>query len=778
MSANEYPYQDPALPVSQRVQDLLGRMSTSEKIGQLQQYFYLAPTDEEVSEELIASLPLEQQVHARQPARIRAALERGEVGSLLFVTDPALIRRLQERAIAGSRWGIPLLFGFDVIHGLRTIFPVPIAAAASWNPAGVEAAQRIAAREAAAVGIRWTFAPMVDIARDPRWGRIVEGAGEDPCLGAAMAAAQVRGFQGGAEGTADAVQPTSGPAAFPADAILSGPKHFAGYGAADGGRDYEDVDLSDDALHNVYYPPFHAAIEAGAGNIMAAYMDLNGVPAAANRHLLTDVLRGELGFKGFVVSDANGVNNLTAQRLVADTAEGAARALAAGLDMEMANGPAAYEHLPAALKAGRVDEATLNTAAGRVLAAKFRLGLFEHPYAEADVSAVLNDPAHREAARRAAEETLVLLENDGTLPLRHDGERAVHRIAVLGDLADSRRDVLGPWVFDKDVEETVSILEGIRRRAGQGVSVDYARGLATAERTQASAFDFLDAGLLPSTPEDFDADAELDHAVALAAASEVAIVVVGQNQNMIGEKSSASTLDLPGRQPELLRRVIATGTPTVVLVMSGRPLDLRPADGAAAVVQVWYPGTRGGEAVAAVLFGDISPAGRLPFTWPQHVGQVPQYYAHRTTFAPEGADTRYWNDASTAPRYVFGHGMSYAAFAYGPVRAPERIAVGQTAVVSVDVTNTSRIDADEVVQLYIHQRYGTATRPVCELKGFRRVHVPAGETATVKFPLGPDQLRYWSTATREWVQDETILDVAVGGSSAAPFSARIKVTAQ
>lgn len=777
MHSADYPYQDPALPVSQRVEDLLGRMSTSEKIGQLRQYFYFAPTDEDAPEELIAALPPEHQEYARQPARIRAALDRGEVGSLLFLTDPKRIRRLQERAIAGSRWGIPLLFGFDVIHGLRTIFPVPIASAASWNPARVEAAQRIAAREAAAVGIRWTFAPMVDIARDPRWGRIIEGAGEDPCLGAAMAAAQVRGFQGRAEGTADAECPASGPDAFPADAILAGPKHFAGYGAADGGRDYEDVDLSDDALHNVYYPPFHAAIEAGAGNIMAAYMDLNGVPAAANCHLLTDVLRGELGFNGFVVSDANGVNNLTTQQLVPDTAEGAARALTAGLDMEMANSPAAYENLQAGLDAGHADEAALNTAVRRVLAAKFRLGLFEHPYADADASAVLNDPAHREAARRAAEETLVLLENDGTLPLAA-GDGAVHRIAVLGDLADSKRDVLGPWVFDEDVEESVSILDGIRARAGEGVVVTYARGLETAERVQPSAFDLLDAGLLPTTPEGFDADAELDHAVDLAAGSEVAIVVVGQNQNMIGEKSSASTLDLPGRQAELLRRVIATGTPTVVLVMSGRPLDLRPADGAAAVLQVWYPGTRGGEAVAAVLFGDVSPAGRLPFTWPRHVGQLPTYYAHRTTFAPEGADTRYWNDASTAPRYVFGHGLSYAAFAYGPVRVPACMVVGETVTVSVDVTNTSRIDADEVVQLYIHQRYGAATRPVRELKGFRRVHVPAGQTVTVKLPLGPDQLRYWSTDAREWVQDQTTLDVAVGGSSAAHFSARIKVTAR
>ncbi|MCL3777403.1 MULTISPECIES: glycoside hydrolase family 3 N-terminal domain-containing protein [unclassified Actinomyces] len=763
-----YPYQDPSLSVTERVEDLLSRLSTAEKIGQLRQYFYVAPHMDDIPEEHIAHLPAEHQEYARQPGRIREAIDRGEVGSLLFVTDPEFIRGLQERAVAGSRWGIPLLFGYDVIHGLRTIFPVPVATAASWDPQVAEEGQRVAATEASAVGIRWTFAPMVDIARDPRWGRIIEGAGEDACLGGAMAAAQVRGFQAGAR-TGEA---------FPADALLAGPKHFAGYGAAEGGRDYEDVDLSDDLLHNVYYPPFTAAIEAGAGNVMAAYMDLNGVPAAANRHLLTGILRDELGFEGFVVSDANGVNNLVTQHLVADDEHAGARALAAGLDMEMANGPAAYEHLAAALEAGLVDEAALDTAVRRVLAAKVSLGLFENPYADVPRAAeVLAEPSHREAARRAAEKSLVLLENDGTLPLAASGARAVRRVAVLGDLAASQRDVLGPWVFAEDVAESVSLLEGLRARAEQaGVTLEHARALATAERVQPSMFDRMDEGLLPTTPEGFDADAELDRAIGLAATSDVALVVVGQNQNQIGEKSSASTLDLPGRQAELLRRTIATGTPTVVLVMSGRPLDLRPADGAAAVLQVWYPGTRGGEAVAAAVFGDVSPAGRLPFTWPQHVGQVPVHYAHRTTFDPQGATTRYWNEASHAPRYVFGHGLSYAAFDYSPVQVPQRLAVGETGTVAVEVTNTSAVDADEVVQLYTHQRYGETTRPVRELKGFARVHVPAGRTVTVELPLGPEQLRYWSSVSRTWVQEPTVVDIAVGGSSAAPFTAQVEVT--
>ncbi|MDU0348929.1 glycoside hydrolase family 3 N-terminal domain-containing protein [Actinomyces sp. MRS3W] len=763
-----YPYQDPARSIAERVDDLAGRMSLAEKIGQLTQYFYMGRDDTPVTEEMIASLPEELRDFARQPARVGAAIDAGRVGSLLFVTDPAMLRRLQERALAGSRWGIPLLFGFDVIHGLRTIFPVPIAAAASWDPEIVAASQRAAAREASAVGIRWTFAPMVDIARDPRWGRMVEGAGEDPCLGAAMAAAQVRGFQGGMSGT--------GEEAIGPESILAGPKHFAGYGAPAGGRDYEEVELSQSLLHNVYLPPFQAAIDAGAGNIMAAYMELDGVPAAANHHLLSHLLRDELGFDGFVVSDADAVNKLLIQHLVRTPAEAAARAVAAGLDMEMAQLGAAFEHLEDAVAQGLIDAAAIDAAARRVLTAKFRLGLFEQPFGAAPetAQAVLADPSHRRLARQAAERSLVLLKNDGALPLT----ASARRIAVLGDLAASKRDILGPWTFEKQVEESVSILEGIRARAGAGVTVEYARALATASRVQPSIFDRQEQTPLPTTPEGFDADAEMERAVALAAGADVAIVVVGQNQNMIGEAASTSTLSLPGRQEELIARVTATGTPTIVLVMSGRPLDIRAADdGAAAILQVWYPGTRGGAAVAAALFGDVSPAGRLPFTWPRHVGQVPMHYAHHTTFAPQDADRRYWNEQTGAPLYSFGHGLSYASFEYRDVQVPDRLAIGETGTARVTVTNTSDVDADEVVQLYLHQRYGSSTRPVRELKGFRRVHVPAGQTVTVDFPLGPQQLRYWSAATGTWVQEPTTIDVAVGGSSAVPFTAQFEVTA-
>lgn len=755
----QLPYQDATLTPEQRTDDLLARLTLAEKAGQLTQYFYFG--DGGLPDEAtLAGLPDEARDFAMQPRMVEKALDEGAAGSLLFVRNAALANKLQRKALAGSRLGIPVIFGFDVIHGLRTILPAPIALAASWSPETIAAGQAVAAREARAVGINWTFAPMVDIARDPRWGRIIEGAGEDPVLGAAVAAAQVRGFQQNLD---------SG------EGVIAGPKHYAGYGAARGGRDYEDSEISDSELHNVYLPPFRAAVEAGAGNIMSAYMDLNGVPASGNKWLLTDVLRDEFGFDGWVVSDANAVRSLATQHYAADLTDAGARAVNAGLDMEMAIADPAFAHLVEAVEDGLVDEATIDIAVRRVLVAKFRLGLFEHPFVEENAAAsVLTDPAHREVSREAAEKTFVLLKNEGVLPLTDQ-----RRIAVIGQLADSPRDVLGPWVFDHDLDEAVTILAGIKARAGEGASVEYAPGVRVHERVFASMFDDMDHGLA-ATPEGFDDDAELARAVEVAAAAQVAVVVVGQNQNLIGEKASTSTLELPGRQLELLAKVVATGTPTVVLVMSGRPLDLRwAAENAPAILQVWYPGTRGGDAVASALFGDVVPGGKLPFTWPRTVGQVPMIYSHYRTFQPEEADKRYWDEAST-PLFPFGFGLSYASFEYGtPVLSPASIRVGEATKVSVQVTNTSATTADEVVQLYVHQRHGEASRPLRELKGFRRVTVPAGESVTVEFELGADDLRYWSAASRRWVQDVTELDVWVGGSSAVANGAgvELKVTA-
>lgn len=755
----DLPYRDVSLPVADRVDDLLSRLSLQEKAGQLSQYFYFGGLGEVPADLDVASLPPEQQAFIRQPQMVEAAIAAGGAGSVLFVMKAEQANRLQKLAVDGTTHGIPLIFGFDVIHGLRTIFPVPIAQAASWDPAAIEAAQAVAAREARAAGIHWTFAPMVDIARDPRWGRIIEGAGEDPYLGSVVAAANVRGLQGD----------------LGAERVLAGPKHFAGYGAARGGRDYDDAEISDSELRNVYLPPFQAAIDAGAANIMSAYMDLNGVPASGNNWLLGDVLRDELGFEGFVVSDANAVKSLETQHFAASPMDAAVRAVSAGLDMEMCMFDPAFATLPDAVCEGLVDESTIDTAVRRVLTAKFELGLFENPYVSEDASApVLDDPAHRDLARVTAERTAVLLKNDGTLPLNPGG---LSSIAVIGQLAHSKRDTLGPWVFGHNTEETVSITEGIRARVGEGVRVDHAPGAGIPARLFASMFDRQDPTVV-YTPADYDDDAEINAAVTLAASADVAVVVVGERQNQIGENASRSTLELPGRQLEQLQRIVATGTPVVVLVMSGRPLDLRwPAEHVPSILQVWYPGTRGGDAVAALLFGDVSPAGRLPFTWPRHVGQVPMIYSHLRTFQPEQQGERYWDEEST-PLYAFGHGLSYASFGYDNLRlASEGITVGESTTVSVDVTNASDREADEVVQLYIHQRYGTSSRPVRELKGFERITLSAGETRTVTFELGPDQLRYWSAVTRTWLQDATTIDLYVGGSSAADLKTTIEVVA-
>ena len=741
--------------VQNRIDRLLADMTPEEKAGQLTQFFYFSlPPEAEDNPAIGLDV-------AAQPRAVEAALARGGVGSLLFVTDPAQINRLQRATVEGNRLGIPALFGFDVIHGFRTVFPVPIAMAASWDPATIEAGQAVAAREARAVGIHWAFAPMVDIARDPRWGRIVEGAGEDPYLGAAVAAAQVRGFQGDRIGAPDRV--------------VAGPKHFAGYGFATGGRDYEEVSLSDADLWNVVLPPFKAAIDAGAGNVMTAYMPLNGVPATGNRWLLTDVLRDALGFGGFVVSDANAARSLTTHGYSPDLVAAAATALDAGLDMEMAITDPAFDRLPAALASGAVSAEALDTAVRRVLDVKLRLGLLDDPYVDEErAKAVLADPAHREVAREAARRSAVLLRNEGDLlPL---DAAALGSVAVLGPLADAPRDTIGPWVFDFDLDETVTVLQGLRDRLGDAVRVEHARGVPVGQRVFPSMFDMF-GGNAPTDPEGFDPEPEFERAVRLAADADVAVVVLGEWQNMIGEAASRSSLELPGRQLELLQAVVATGTPTVLLVMNGRPLDLVwAAEHVPAILDVWYPGSQGGAAVADLLLGDAVPGGKLPFTWPRSVGQVPIVYSHLTSHEPDNQGRRYWDEAST-PLFPFGHGLSYARFAYSALEVDrDEVERDGTVTVSITVRNESDRDGEEVVQLYLHQRSGTAARPVRELKGFQRVPVAAGQEQRVTFAVGPDERRYWNAAARDHVLDASTFDVWVGGDSAATLGTVFTVT--
>jgi beta-glucosidase len=728
--------------VRRRADALLAQMTPEEKAGQITQYFYLP-------------VPAMRELPDRE-------LRAGRVGALLFLSDPKEMNRLQRIATTETRLKIPLLFGFDVVHGLRTIFPVPIGLAASWDPALAERVQAISAAEARAVGIHWAFAPMLDIARDPRWGRIVEGAGEDPYLGAAMAAAQVRGFQGPAIGTAGR--------------IIAGPKHYVGYGAALGGRDYDEVNLSDSELWNVYLPPFAAAVKAGAGNVMTAYMALNGVPAAANRWLLSDVLRGAWGFKGFVVSDANGVLSLATHHLARDRRDSAVRALRAGVDMEMSVAAAAFPELPDALARGEIDAAMLDDAVRRVLEAKIRMGLFEDPLVdETHAAALLADGTHRVAARLAAERSAVLLRNEGELlPLDATKLKA---LAVIGPFADAPRETLGPWVFDYKLDETPSLVAGLRAKLAPGVRVEHAPGILFPARKFPSIFDLF-PGNRPVRPEHFADKAELEKAITLARASDAVVIALGEPQGMIGEMASRSSLALPEGQQALLDAVVATGKPTVLVLVSGRPLDLRGAAKVPAILEVWYPGTEGAAAVANLLFGDAVPGGKLPFSWPRHVGQVPMIYSRLTSHDPEKSGQRYFDEEST-PLFPFGHGLGYSTFAFANLKLDRpSIAVGEVVRVSVDVRNTGKRAADEVPQLYVHQRSGSAARPVRELKGFSRVTLAPGETRTVTFVLGPDELRYWSADRKDWVLEASTFDVWVGGDSTATLTATFQVEAR
>ncbi|WP_395395947.1 glycoside hydrolase family 3 N-terminal domain-containing protein (plasmid) [Novosphingobium sp. BL-8A] len=742
--AAKSPATNPA-PMSQaeidtRVEALLAKMTPEEKAGQLSQFFYFA------------------QIPALAK-RVDDQIAAGHAGSILFTTDPKLLNRAQKIAVEQTRLKIPLLVGFDVIHGLHTIFPVPLAMAASWDPALVEKSQGVAAAESRAVGVHWTFAPNVDITLDPRWGRIVEGAGEDVYLGSAMAAAQVHGFQGpfiGAPGH-----------------IIAGPKHFAGYGASMGGRDYDESEISENQLHNLYLPPFKAAIDAGAGNIMAAYMALNGVPAAGNHRLLTDVLRKDWGFKGWVVSDAGGVNSLIAQGFATDGADAALKALKAGNNMEMIPPglPARMSTLPAAVEAGKLSTSDLDAMVRPVLAAKFRMGLFENPYVDETVAAkVLDDPAHAAEARRAAERSAVLLRNEGgVLPL---DAKKIRSIAVLGPLADSSRDMLGPWIFTINNPSAESVLTGLQKKLGPNVTVRYSPGVNIPDRVNPSPFDMMDAKGPKAAP--IDETAEIAKSVELARQSDVAILVLGERQNMNGEKASRSSFDLPGRQRELLDAVAATGKPVVVLLMSARPLSIQDSK-ANAILDIWYPGSQGAAAVSNLLFGDAVPGGKLPISWIRSASQAPMTYARMPSHNPEDAYKRY-QDTTNEPAWPFGYGLSYTTFAYSNLKVgTPKVARGAPVKVSFDLANTGARAGDEVPQLYIHQRLGTSSRPVRQLKGFQRVTLKPGEKRTITFTLTPDDLRYWSDASQTWVQDASVFDVWVGSDSKASLGSTFEV---
>ncbi len=725
--------------VAQRVEALLKQMTVQEKIGQLNQVSaanFLNPPN---TEELIA---------------------KGDVGSFLWSAESEKLDKFQHIALEKSRLKIPLFFGLDVIHGFRAVFPVPIAMAASWDPQVAEKSQAYAAREARAAGITWTFGPMVDIARDARWGRIVEGAGEDPYLGAAMARAQVRGFQGeqlGASGH-----------------ILATVKHFGGYGAAEGGRDYDSVYLPETSLRNVYFPPFKAAVDAGVGSLMSAYMDLNDVPAGGNRWLLHDVLRGDWKFQGFVVTDALTTKDLITHGYARDAQDAAYKAVHAGVNVDMASQMISHE-LPELLRTGKISEAELDDAVRYVLAVKVRMGLFEHPYNDpATMHAVLNDPAAREYSRVAAGRTMVLLRNsDHLLPV----SKSVKSIALIGPLANEATDLDGGWGVQGETP-AVTVEEGLRKKL-PNAKIAFARG-GEIRRTIPSQFeDFFPGAKKAPALTDEQNGKEIDEAVALARSSDVAVLVLGELANMSGEYASRSTLDLPGRQEELLEKVVATGKPVVLVLVAGRPLSiLWASEHVPAILMAWQPGSEAGNAIADVLAGDVNPGGKTPISWPRSAGQEPLYYSHNVTQYPESDPeyrSRYWEGPSSA-LYPFGFGLSYTTFSIRDLRLSKNsLKAGESLEATASVSNIGSVAGDEVVQLYIHQRAGSTSRPIRELKGFERISLQPGQTKTIHFTLGPKELTYWSSATKTWVEEREEFDVWVGDSSKAENHATFRV---
>jgi len=715
-------------------------MSLEEKIGQLAQIggasFVPGPKPEDV-------------------------IRKGGAGSVLWVNDTQKFNALQKIAVEESPSKIPLLFALDVIHGYRTIFPVPLAMASSWDPSVAERAQAVAAREARAAGLHWTFGPMLDIARDARWGRIVEGSGEDPFLGAAMAAAQVRGFQG--------------PYLGAPEHVVACAKHFAGYGAADGGRDYDPVYLPEGRLRNVYFPPFEAAVKAGVGTFMSAYMDLNDVPASGNRFLLHDILRTEWGFKGFVVSDAFAVANLVIQGFARDGRDAAFRALSAGLDMDMASNTY-LEHLAGLVEDGTLQMADIDAAVRPILAIKIRMGLFEQPYTdEAKLAEVLALPEHRKEARLAAQRSMVLLRNEGRLlPLA----KSLKHMAVIGPLADSKEATEGSWMVFGHTPAAVTILEGIRAKLPDA-RVEYAPG-PEIRRDIASWFESVMPSEVRKSPQTAEqAEAAFQTAVITAQSAELVVMVLGENADMAGEAASRASLDLPGRQEELLKAIVALGKPVVLVLLNGRPLSINwAAENVPAILEAWEPGTEGGHAVADILFGDVNPGGKLPVAFPRKGSHAPLYYARNLTHSPEGSpmyNPRYW-DGLPMPLYPFGFGLSYTTFSIANLKvSTPQVKVGSSVAVTADVTNTGSVLGDEVVQLYIHQKAGSDSRPMRELKGFERLTLQPGERKTVNFQLGPAELGYWSTNAGKWVQDAEAFDIWVGADSLATLHTDLAV---
>ena len=721
---------------------LMKKMTVDEKIGQL-------------------NLPVTGDITTGQAksSDIAGKIKRGEVGGLFNLKGVEKIRDVQKLAVESSRLGIPLLFGMDVIHGYETIFPIPLGLSCTWDMKAIEESARIAAVEASADGISWTFSPMVDISRDPRWGRVSEGSGEDPFLGSLIAQAMVNGYQG--------KEPSS--QLKRNDEIMACVKHFALYGAGEGGRDYNMVDMSRQRMYNEYFPPFEAAIEAGVGSVMASFNEVDGVPATANKWLMTDVLRGQWGFGGFVVTDYTGISEMI-DHGIGDLQTVSARAINAGVDMDMVS-DGFVSTLKKSIQEGKVSMMTLNTACRRILEAKYKLGLFDDPYKYCDPKRPARDiftRSHRDAARRIASESFVLLKNDNqTLPLKATGT-----IAVIGPLADTRTNMPGTWSVAAVLDRSPSLIEGLREMVGRmdemplnqpnepwyiplmengaDINLLYAKG---SNLISDAAYEERATMFGRSLNRDNRTDAELlKEAIATANKADVIVAALGESSEMSGESSSRTNLDLPDVQQTLLKALVATGKPVVLVLFTGRPLVLNwEQANVPAILNVWFGGSEAAYAIGDVLFGRVNPSGKLTMSFPQNVGQIPLYYAHKNTGRPlhdgkwfEKFRSNYL-DVTNEPLYPFGFGLSYTTFAYSDISLSQTSMNMQGVLTaSVNVTNTGAFPGGEVVQLYIRDLVGSTTRPVKELKGFERIYLQPGQTRTVTFKIAPEMLKFYN----------------------------------
>jgi beta-glucosidase len=680
--------------IDSRVDSLVSVMTLEEKIGQLT----LFTSDYDVTGPSMRASYLED-------------LKAGKVGAIFNAVGAEYTRKLQEMAVNGTRLKIPLLFGYDVIHGHRTIFPIPLGEAASWDLEAIEKSARIAGTEASAEGLHWTFAPMCDVSRDPRWGRISEGSGEDVYLGSKIAAARVKGFQGDRIGNLTSV--------------LACVKHYAAYGAAQAGRDYHTVDISDRVLRETYLPPYKAAVDAGAATVMTSFNELDGVPASGNKYLLTHILRDEWKFDGFVVTDYTSMMEMIPHGIAEDTAAAAALSLEAGVDMDMQAG-FYMDKLPILVKEGKIKEELINAAVKRILRKKFELGLFEDPYRYSDLQREKETIMKQEfldAARDVSRKSIVLLKNENQLlPL----SKNINKLAVIGPLAHNRKEMIGSWSAQGDWKKSISILDGIKSKVSPSTQIIYAEGCNIND----------------------DSTQGFNQAVAAARQADVVILAVGEEAGMTGEAASRAFLDIPGAQNKLIQAIYATGKPIVLVLSNGRPLTIGWVDkNIPAVLETWFLGTQAGNAIADVLFGDYNPSGKLPVTFPRSVGQVPIFYSMKNTGRPMDVKNKYTSkylDESNDPLYPFGYGLSYTTFTYGDVKlSSKEITSNDSMTVTCTVTNSGSLAGEEVVQLYIRDMVGSVTRPLKELKGFEKIKLNPGESKTVTFKLTQQDISFY-----------------------------------